>query len=142
MPYTTAQIATQQDVVDTLKEDINWKKDVSYNFIGKGDPAHIWNGTRTEFWADWRTNNPNATWSGLTYDTDTNSMTGTLATEYDDGGTTMLPDVNYNFWKWEMTGAEGYEVDTSGNWATWISTKESELATEQATLTTMQNDPA
>ena len=141
MPYTTDQIATQQDVVDTLKEDINWVKDVSYNFVGKGTFGHSWNGTRTAFWADWRTNNPNATWSGLTYDADTSSMTGTLASEYDDGGTTMFPDVNYNFWKWEMTGAEGYEVDTSGNWATWISTKESELATEQATLTTMQNDP-
>lgn len=142
MPYTTDQIATQQNVVDTLKEDINWKKDVSYNFVGLGSPAHVWNGTRTEFWADWRTNAPNATWSGLTYNSDSGEMTGTLNEEYDDDGTTMIPDVNYNFWKWEMTNAEGYEVDTSGNWATWISNKESELATEQATLTTMQNDPA
>lgn len=139
MPYTTQQIADQQDIVDGLKEDINWVKDVSYNFIGKGDPAHTWNGTRTEFWADWRTNNPNATWSGLTYDSETNSMTGTLNEPYDDSGTTMTPDVNYNWWQWEMIGSEGYE---NGDWTSWISTKESELATAESTLATMQADPA
>lgn len=142
MPYTTTQIATQQDVVDGLKEDINWVKDVSYNFVGRGTPVRVFNGTRTEFWAAWRSDNPNATWSGLSYDADSGEMTGTLNEEYDEGGVTMKPTVMYNWWKWEMTGAEGYEVDTSGNWATWISNKESDLATEQATLTTMQNDPA
>ena len=139
MPYTTDQIATQQDVVDSLKEDINWVKDVSYNFLGKGTFEHVWNGTRTAFWADWRTNNPNSTWSGLTYDSETNKMTGTLETPYDDGGTTMIPDLNYNWWQWEMIGSEGYE---NGDWTSWISTKESTLATEESTLTTMKADPA
>lgn len=139
MPYTTDQIATQQDVVDSLKEDINWVKDVSYNFVGKGTYNHVWNGTRTAFWADWRTNNPNATWSGLTYDSETNSMTGTLNESYDDSGTTMYPDVNYTWWQWEMIGSEGYE---NGDWTSWISTKESTLATEESTLTTMKADPA
>lgn len=139
MPYTTDQIATQQDVVDTLKEDINWVKDVSYNFVGKGTFGHNWNGTRTAFWADWRTNNPNATWSGLTYDSETSSMTGTWDEPYDDSGTTMVPDVNYNWWQWEMIGSEGYE---NGDWTSWISTKESELATAESTLATMQADPA
>lgn len=139
MPYTTQQIADQQKIVDGLKEDLNWVKDVSYNFEGKGDPAHIWNGTRTEFWADWRTNNLNATWSGLTWDSATNSMTGTLSEPYDDSGTTMIPDVNYNYWQWEMIGSEGYE---NGDWTSWISTKESELATAESTLATMQADPA
>lgn len=139
MPYTTQQIADQQDIVDGLKEDINWVKDVSYNFVGKGDPVHIWNGTRTAFWADWRTNNPNATWSGLTWDSETNSMTGTLSEPYDDSGTTMVPDVNYNYWQFEMFNSEGYE---NGDWTSWISTKESELATAESTLATMQADPA
>ena len=139
MPYTTDQIATQQDVVDSLKEDINWVKDVSYNFVGKGTLEHTWNGTRSAFWADWRTNNPNATWSGLTYDSETNSMTGTLNESYDDSGTIMIPDVNYTWWQWEMIGSEGYE---NGDWTSWISTKESTLATEESTLTTMKADPA
>ena len=139
MPYTTTQIADQQKIVDGLKEDINWVKDVSYNFVGKGDPAHIWNGTRTAFWSNWRTNNPNSTWSGLTYDSETNSMTGTLNESYDDDGTTMVPDVNYNWWQWEMVSSEGYE---NGDWTSWISTKESELATAESTLATMKADPA
>lgn len=139
MPYTTDQIATQQDVVDSLKEDINWVKDVSYNFVGKGTYNHVWNGTRTAFWADWRTNNPNTTWSGLTYDSETNTMTGTLNDVYEDSGTTMIPDVNYTWWQWEMIGSEGYE---NGDWTSWISTKESTLATEESTLTTMKADPA
>ena len=139
MPYTTKQIEAQQDIVDGLKEDINWVKDVSYNFVGKGNPFRMWNGTRTEFWSDWRTNNPNSTWSGLTYNSETNSMTGTLKEPYDDSGTTMIPDVNYNWWQWEMIGSEGYE---NGDWTSWISTKESELATAESTLATMQADPA
>ena len=139
MPYTTTQIADQQKIVDGLKEDINWVKDVSYNFVGAGSREITWNGTRTAFWADWRTNNPNSTWSGLTYDSETNSMTGTLKESYDDSGTTMFPDVNYNWWQWEMIGSEGYE---NGDWTSWISTKEGELATEESTLATMQADPA
>lgn len=139
MPYTTTQIADQQKIVDGLKEDINWVKDVSYNFVGKGDPAHIWNGTRTAFWSNWRTNNPNSTWSGLTYDSETNSMIGTLNESYDDDGTTMIPNVLYDWWQWEMIGSEGYE---NGDWTSWISTKESELATAESTLATMQADPA
>jgi hypothetical protein len=139
MPYTTTQIADQQKIVDGLKEDINWVKDVSYNFVGAGTREITWNGTRTAFWADWRTNNPNSTWSGLTYDSETNKMTGTLDTPYDDGGTTMIPNLNYNWWQWEMIGSEGYE---NGDWTSWISTKESTLATEESTLTTMKADPA
>lgn len=139
MPYTTQQIADQQKIVDGLKEDLNWVKDVSYNFVGKGDPAHLWNGTRTAFWADWRTNNPNATWSGLTWDADTSSYTGTMNEPYEDSGTTMVPDVNYNYWQFEMINSEGYE---NGDWTSWISTKESELATAESTLATMQADPA
>ena len=139
MPYTTTQIADQQKIVDGLKEDINWVKDVSYNFVGAGSKEITWNGTRTAFWSDWRTNNPNATWSGLTYDSESNSMTGTLNESYDDSGTTMVPDVNYNWWQWEQVGSEGYE---NGDWTAWISTKESELATAESTLATMQADPA
>ena len=139
MPYTTTQIADQQKIVDGLTEDINWVKDVSYNFIGKGDPERKWNGTRTAFWAQWRTDNPNATWSGLTYDSGTNTMTGTQNADYTHEGTDYKPDVMYNWWQWEMIGTDGYE---NGDWTSWISTKESELATAQSTLTTMQNDPA
>lgn len=139
MPYTTTQIADQQKIVDGLKEDLNWVKDVSYNFVGKGDPERRWNGTRTAFWAQWRIDNPNATWSGLTYDSETNSMTGTLGDEYDDSGTTMVPDVMYNWWRWEMYSSEGYE---NGDWTSWISTKEGELSTAESTLATMEADPA
>lgn len=139
MPYTAQQISDQQDIVDGLTEDLNWVKDVSYNFVGKGDPSHIWNGTRTAFWSQWRTGNPNATWSGLTYDSETNSMVGTLNDEYTHEGTDYKPDVMYDWWQWEQVGSDGYE---NGDWASWISTKEDELATAQSTLTTMQNDPA
>lgn len=139
MPYTTQQIATQQAIVDDLKENINWVKDVSYNFEGKGDPARKWNGTRTAFWSDWRTNNPNATWSGLTWDADTSSYTGTLNEPFTDSGVEMVPSQMYDWWQWEQVGSEGYE---NGDWTSWISTKEGELATAESTLATMQADPA
>lgn len=140
MPYTTDQIATQQDVVDTLKEDINWVKDVSYNFVGKGTFGHSWNGTRTAFWADWRTNNPNATFRGKPEGVTALAIDAEIVnSEYDDSGTTKIPSVIYNYWNWEMNSDDGYE---NGDWTSWISTKESTLTTEESTLATMQADPA
>lgn len=139
MAYTAQQIFDQEVIVGGLQEDINWVKDVSMTFTGKGNPPRKWTGTRTEFWADWRTKNPNATWSGLTYDSETNSMTGTHNEDYTHEGVDYKPDVMYDWWQWEQVGSDGYE---NGDWASWISTKEGELTTAQSTLTTMKNDPA
>ena len=48
----------------------------------------------------------------------------------------------WDYWKFEMEYDVGYEQDVNGDWATYISNKQSELATEEATLATMQADPA
>ena len=135
MPYTTTQIADQQLVVDLLKEDINWKKDVSYDFQGLQNKCPKFNGTRTEYWAQWRTDNPDAVSSGQTWDASAQEMTGTFSSDEN-------ADLMYDWWQWEMYGETGYEVDDNGSWATYISDKETELATEEATLATMKADPA
>jgi len=142
MPYTVQQIAIQQIVVDELKEDIKWKQGVSYDFQGVKNKVPVWNGTRAEYWADWRTNHPNYISSGALYNAD-----GTFSTEPEPF--TGIPDADGNiksimwdWWKFEMEYDVGYEQDVNGDWATYISNKQSELATEEATLATMQADPA
>ena len=142
MPYTVQQIAIQQIVVDELKEDIKWKQGVSYDFQGVKHKVPAWNGTRAEFWAHWRTNHPNAISSGALFNAD-----GSYATEPEqftgeadsDGN---IKDIMWDYWKFEMEYDVGYEQDVNGDWATYISNKQSELATEEATLATMQADPA
>ena len=141
MPYTVQQIAVQQQVVDALKEDIKWKQGVSYDFQGVNLEVPVWNGTRAEYWADWRTNHPNHVSSGVLYNAD-----GSIATEpaplgeLDADGN--VKDIMWDWWKFEMEYDVGYEQDVKGDWATYISNKQSELATEEATLATMQADPA
>lgn len=142
MPYTVQQIAIQQIVVDELKEDIKWKQGVSYDFQGVKGKVPVWNGTRAEYWADWRANHPNYISSGARYNND-----GTFSVEPEEF--TGIPDedgniksIMWDWWKFEMEYDVGYEQDVNGDWATYISNKQSELATEEATLATMQADPA
>lgn len=142
MPYTVQQIAIQQIVVDELKEDIKWKQGVSYDFQGVKNKVPVWNGTRAEYWADWRANHPNHISSGALYNAD-----GTFSSEPEpftgipdaDGN---IKDIMWDWWKFEMEYDVGYEQDVNGDWATYISNKQSELATEEATLAAMQADPA
>lgn len=142
MPYTTEQIAAQQKVVDKLKEDIKWKEGVSYDFQGIDEAVPVWNGTRADYWANWRTENPDIIGGVATVNGD-----GTITYGYDQFDESTNPHVRthtvmWDYWKWEMEYDEGYEVDTSGNWATYITDKKSQLSTEEATLATMQADPA
>lgn len=138
MPYTTDQITAQERVVAILKEDINWKKDVSYNFLGLEDTKPTFNGTRTEFWAAWSAANPNATSAFPVWTT----TDGVKSWAHGDDAVAETADVMWDFQKFDQEYATGYEVDTSGAWATYITDKETLLATEESTLATMEADPA
>lgn len=141
MPYTTEQIAAQQKVVDLLKEDIKWKEGVTYDFQGIDKKVPVWNGTRAAYWAAWRAESPHIT-AGVNpvWDADGNLTDQDDAVFNDEMQRTN--SIMWDWWKFEMEYDVGYEVDTNGDWATYITNKKSQLSTEEATLATMQADPA
>lgn len=140
MPYTTEQIAAQQKVVNKLKEDIKWKEGVSYDFQSIDGECPTWNGTRADFWAEWRNQNPQCESCNAVY------VNGELQSADDNVWNETYnrwdKHIMYDWWKFEMEYDDGYEVDADGSWATYIADKKSQLTTEEATLATMQADPA
>ena len=141
MPYTTEQISAQEIVVLDLDEKIKWINDTSHHFTGgrvcpQTDSAM----TRTQYWAAWRTANPNAVTANPVY--------GVVPEGMDNAGTWTITSTDtsaanstimWDYWQHDMVYDIGYE---QADWSSTVTSLQSDLTDAQTLLTTMQNDPA
>jgi len=141
MPYTAQQISDQEKVVQDLDEKIKWINDESHHFTGgRVCPSTESAMTRTEFWAAWRTANPNAVTANPVYGTVPDGLPNAgewAITSFDESGENAT--LMWDYWQHDMFYDIGYE---QADWSSTVTSLQSDLTDAQALLTTMQNDPA